>query len=52
VPQLGTLGALLNPPDQNVVCPTTSQAGSTPAQPGTSTPTVPALPVRGQGRTR
>ena len=55
VPQLGTLGALLNPPDQNVVCPgTTSQAGSTPAQPGTTTPTVPAptLPVRGQGRTR
>ena len=30
VPQLGTLGALLNPPDQNAVCPTTSQAGSTP----------------------
>ena len=52
VPQLGTLGALLNPPDQNVVCPTTSQAGSTPAQPGTTTPTVPTLPVRGQGRSR
>jgi phospholipid/cholesterol/gamma-HCH transport system substrate-binding protein len=52
VPQLGTLGALLNPPDQNVVCPTTGQARSTPAQPGTTTPAVPAPPVRGQGRTR
>jgi phospholipid/cholesterol/gamma-HCH transport system substrate-binding protein len=54
VPQLGTLGALLNPPDQNVVCPTTSQAGSTPTQPG-ATPTVPGvptLPVRSQGRSR
>jgi phospholipid/cholesterol/gamma-HCH transport system substrate-binding protein len=54
VPQLGTLGSLLNPPDQNVVCPTTSQAGSTPTQPG-ATPTVPGvptLPVRSQGRDR
>jgi phospholipid/cholesterol/gamma-HCH transport system substrate-binding protein len=54
VPQLGTLGALLNPPDQNAVCPTTSQAGSTPTQPG-ATPTVPGvptLPVRSQGRSR
>jgi phospholipid/cholesterol/gamma-HCH transport system substrate-binding protein len=34
VPQLGTLGSLLNPPDQNVVCPTTSQAGAQPTQRG------------------
>jgi phospholipid/cholesterol/gamma-HCH transport system substrate-binding protein len=30
VPQLGTLGSLLNAPDPSVVCPTTSQARSTP----------------------
>jgi hypothetical protein len=57
VPQLGTLGSLLNPPDQNAVCPTTSQAGAAPPQPGTTVPTVPVpplppLPVRGQGRSR
>jgi phospholipid/cholesterol/gamma-HCH transport system substrate-binding protein len=55
VPQLGTLGALLNPPDQNAVCPTTSQAGAAPTQPGTTVPTVPTvptLPVRSQGRSR
>jgi phospholipid/cholesterol/gamma-HCH transport system substrate-binding protein len=55
VPQLGTLGALLNPPDQNVVCPTTSQAGAAPTQSGSPTPAVPAvpaLPVRGLGRSR
>jgi hypothetical protein len=55
VPQLGTLGSLLNPPDQNVVCPTTSQAGAAPTQSGSTapaTPAVPALPVRGLGRSR
>ena len=55
VPQLGTLGSLLNPPDQNAVCPTTSQAGAAPTQPGATvpaTPAVPALPVRGVGRSR
>jgi phospholipid/cholesterol/gamma-HCH transport system substrate-binding protein len=55
VPQLGTLGALLNPPDQNAVCPTTSQAGAAPTQSGSTTPAtpaVPALPVRGLGRSR
>lgn len=51
VPQLGTLGSLLNPPDQNVVCPTTSQAGAAPTQSAT-TPTVPGIPVRAEGRAR
>jgi phospholipid/cholesterol/gamma-HCH transport system substrate-binding protein len=39
VPQLGTLGSLLNAPDPSVVCPTTSQAGAAPTQ-------------RSQGRSR
>jgi hypothetical protein len=37
------------------VCPTTSQAGAAPTQPGATvpaTPAVPALPVRGVGRSR
>jgi phospholipid/cholesterol/gamma-HCH transport system substrate-binding protein len=55
VPQLGTLGSLLNPPDQNVVCPTTSQAGAAPTQSRSTTPATsaaPALPVRGLERSR
>ncbi len=48
VPQLGTLGALLNPPDQNVVCPTTSQAGAAPTQPAAAR----SAPAQGQGRSR
>jgi phospholipid/cholesterol/gamma-HCH transport system substrate-binding protein len=52
-PALGTLAALLNPPDTSAVCPTTSQAGAAPAQPSTPTiPTLPPLPVRSQGRSR
>jgi phospholipid/cholesterol/gamma-HCH transport system substrate-binding protein len=54
-PALGTLASLLNPPDLSAVCPTTSQAGSTPAQPGTTVPAVPSvptLPVRSKGRSR
>ena len=47
VPQLGTLGSLLNPPDQNVVCPTTSQAGAAPTQPAAARTTAP-----GPGRSR
>jgi phospholipid/cholesterol/gamma-HCH transport system substrate-binding protein len=43
VPQLGTLGSLLNPPDQNVVCPTTSQAGAAPTQPAAARTTAPGL---------
>lgn len=39
VPQLGTLGSLLNAPDPSTVCPTTSQAGAAPTQ-------------RSQGRSR
>jgi phospholipid/cholesterol/gamma-HCH transport system substrate-binding protein len=55
---LGTLAGLLNAPDTATVCPTTSQAGTTPAQPGTTVPTVPTvpsvptLPVRSEGRGR
>jgi phospholipid/cholesterol/gamma-HCH transport system substrate-binding protein len=43
VPQLGTLGSLLNPPDQNVVCPTTCQAGAAPTQPAAARTTAPGL---------
>jgi phospholipid/cholesterol/gamma-HCH transport system substrate-binding protein len=52
-PALGTLAALLNPPDTSAVCPTTSQAGAAPAQLSAPTiPTLPPLPVRSQGRSR
>jgi phospholipid/cholesterol/gamma-HCH transport system substrate-binding protein len=52
VPQLGTLGDLLNAPQTSAVCPTTSQAGAAPTQSGTAVPSVATLPVRSKGRSR
>jgi phospholipid/cholesterol/gamma-HCH transport system substrate-binding protein len=53
VPQLGTLGELLNEPPQSSVCPTSSQAGAAPTQQPSTVPPAPPVPaVRSEGRAR
>jgi phospholipid/cholesterol/gamma-HCH transport system substrate-binding protein len=50
VPQLGTLGQLLNEPPQSSVCPTSSQAGAAPTQQPSTVPAAPAVRADGRGR--